>query len=52
MLQEDDPTKVAKLARAHFLSVNDEGALNKMAAGLKGQGLSQVIQSGTVTGLY
>ena len=52
LLQEEDPKKIASLARAHFLSVNDEGALNKMAAGLKGQGLSQVIQSGTVTGLY
>ncbi len=52
LLQEEDPSRIAKQARAHFLSVNDEGALNKMAAGLKGQGLNQVIQSGTVTGLY
>lgn len=52
LLQEEDSTKVASLARAHFLSQNDEGALNKMASGLKGQGLGQVIASGTVTGIY
>lgn len=52
LLQEEDPSKISKLARAHFLSVNDEGALTKMAAGLKGQGFSQVIAGGAVTGIY
>jgi len=52
ILQEDDPSKVSKLARAYFLSQNDEGALTKMAAGLKGQGFSQVIAGGAATGIY
>ena len=52
ILQEDDPSKISKMARAYFVGINDEGALTKMAAGLKGQGLNQVIAGGAITGVY
>ena len=37
------PEDLNKNARKYFLSINDEGALAKMASSLKGQGLSGVI---------
>ena len=37
------PEDLNKNARRYFLSINDEGALAKMASSLKGQGLSGVI---------
>lgn len=50
LLREEDD--VAKVARKYFLSIGDSGALNKMAATLKGSGLTSVIRGGARTGLY
>ena len=52
LLNTEDTSSVQKIARQHFLGVNDEGALSKMASGLRGQGLSQVIAGGAITGVY
>ena len=43
---------VFKDARKYFLSIGDQGALNKMASTLKTSGLRNVISGGAVTGLY
>jgi hypothetical protein len=47
----DDPEEQRKAMTAHFLEVGDAGALNRMAAGLKSQGLGQIYLSPTITGI-
>ena len=51
LFQMDDPEEQRKAMTAHFLEVGDAGALNKMAAGLKSQGLGQIYLSPTITGI-
>tara|TARA_Y100000004_G_scaffold36918_1_gene39643 strand:+ start:405 stop:1769 length:1365 start_codon:yes stop_codon:yes gene_type:complete len=50
LLRSDED--VQKNARKYFLSVGDQGALNKMASTLKGSGLTNIIRGGARTGLY
>ena len=45
LFQMDDPSEQRKATIAHFLEVGDDGALTKMAQGLKGQGLGQIYLS-------
>jgi hypothetical protein len=51
LFQMDDPEEQRKAMTAHFLEVGDAGALNRMAAGLKSQGLGQIYLSPTITGI-
>ena len=51
LFQMDDPQEQRKAMTAHFLEVGDAGALNRMAAGLKSQGLGQIYLSPTITGI-
>jgi len=50
LFQMDDPSEQRKAIISHFLEVGDDGALTKMAQGLKGQGLGQIYLSPTITG--
>ena len=52
ILQENDSAKIPDMIRAHFLNVQDEGALAKMASTLKNSGIQNVIAGGAVTGVY
>ena len=51
LFQLDDPQEQRKAMISHFLEVGDAGALNKMAQGLKSQGLGQIYLSPTITGI-
>lgn len=50
LLQTEDPKEIPKMARKYFLGQGDEGALTRMASGLKGMGFGQIYLNPTITG--